>query len=61
LVALAGVAQTIAAFYISESISCVAVVAADDLKRLFAENELPDFVVAELDSQGIALNNKAIA
>jgi hypothetical protein len=53
LIALAGVAQTAAAFYVSQSIACLAAVAVVDLGTLFASNELPDFVVAELQTQGV--------
>ncbi len=55
LIALGDVAQVAAALYLSACIGCIASVAFDDLKKLFAENELPDFVVAELDSQGVDL------
>jgi len=55
LVVLGEVAQVAAALYISACIGCIASVALDDLKNLFAENELPDFVVAELDGQGVDL------
>lgn len=55
LVVLAGVAQTAAAVYVSQGVSCVFAVAALDVKRLFASNELPDFVAEELGDQGIDL------
>lgn len=61
LVILAGVAQTAAAVYISQGISCVFAAAALDIKRLFASNELPDFVAEELANQGIDLAAEAIA
>ncbi len=55
LIALGDVAQVAAALYISACLGCVASVALDDLKKLFAENALPDFVVAELNDQGVEL------
>lgn len=60
LAVLGEVAQVAAAFYIDACISCIVSVALDDLKRLFANNELPNFVVAELDSQGIDLTGEVI-
>ena len=61
LTVLGEVAQVAAAIYITASISCVASVALDDLKGLFARGELPDFVVAELESQGVDIAGAAPA
>ncbi|MDN5284228.1 MAG: hypothetical protein JWR38_502 [Mucilaginibacter sp.] len=61
LVVLGTVANIAVSLYISQGIGCLGSVAKDGLKALFAENELPDFVIAELDSQGIDLNNEATA
>jgi hypothetical protein len=60
LVILGGIAQTAAAFYIHQCISCLSSVTGAALKSLFAQNELPDFVVAELESQGFELANEAV-
>ncbi len=60
LVVLGEAAEVAAAIYISACIACIASVAIDDLKEFFANNELPDFVVAELDSQGVDLAGEAI-
>jgi alanine dehydrogenase len=61
LVILAGVAQTAVAVYVAAGISCVFAVAALDIKRLFASNDLPEFVADELSSQGIDLEGEAVA
>lgn len=55
LAVLGEVAQVAAALYISMCLGCLGSVALDELKGLFASNELPDFVVAELNNQGIDL------
>jgi len=61
LVILAGVAQTAAAVYITESLACLSAVAAQAVKQLFANNELPDFAAEELRSQGFELEAEATA
>jgi hypothetical protein len=61
LVVLGEVAEVTAALYISVCIGCIASVGFDDLKSLFASNELPDFVVAELNSQGVDLTDEVTA
>ena len=61
LIVLGGVAQTAAAFYISAAISCLSFVAASDLRKLFADNSVPGFVVAELEDQGVDLAAEATA
>jgi hypothetical protein len=61
LVILAGVAQTAVAVYVAAGVSCVFAVAALDVKRLFAANDLPEFVADELSSQGIDLEAEAVA
>jgi hypothetical protein len=61
LAVLSEVAQVAAALYISVCIACLASVALDDLKGLFASNDLPDFVVAELEGQGVDLGGEAHA
>jgi hypothetical protein len=58
---LGEVAQFEAALYISDSLACMGSVAIDDLKALFASNEVPDFAVAELNTQGIDLAAAAVA
>jgi hypothetical protein len=55
LIVLAGVAQTAAVVYINQGVACVFAVAALDIKRLFASNDLPDFVSVALAEQGIDL------
>ena len=55
LAVLAEAGAVVAAAYLSACIGCIAAVALDDLKGLFAQGELPDFVVAELETQGIDL------
>ena len=61
LAALEAVGQVAAALYISACIGCIASVAIDDLKGLFASNDLPDYVVAELNNEGVALSGTAVA
>lgn len=61
LMVLEEVAQIAVAIYIGACIGCIASVAIDDLRGLFASNEIPDFVVAELNNQGIDLANEASA
>ena len=61
LVILGGIAQTLVAVYLSQAISCLGVVAGGELRKLFSSNELADFVVAELDIQGIDLAGGAAA
>lgn len=61
LIVLGTVANIAVSLYINQGIGCLGSVAKDGLKALFAQNELPDFVIAELDSQGIDLNNEATA
>ena len=58
---LGAVAQVVVVVYISACIACITSVAIDDLRGLFASNEIPDFVVAELNNQGIDLANEANA
>jgi hypothetical protein len=58
---LGEVAQVAAVLYISACIACLASVAIDDLRRRFASADLPDFVVAELNSQGVDLAEEATA
>ncbi|MBR0820237.1 hypothetical protein [Bradyrhizobium liaoningense] len=55
LAVLAEAGAVAAVAYLSACIGCIAAVALDDLKGLFAQGELPDFVVAELETQGIDL------
>lgn len=61
LAVLGEVAQVAVLFYISACVGCIASVALDDLKGLFASNEVPDFAVAELENQGVDLQGEAIA
>jgi hypothetical protein len=58
---LGEVAAVTVTLYLSACIACMGSVAIDDLKNLFASGQMPDFVVAELESQGIALENNAVA
>ena len=53
---LLAAAQVAAMVYLSASIACIASVALEDLKIFSANGELPDFVVAELNNQGVNLN-----
>ena len=61
LAVLGEVAQVAVAMYITAYIGCLASVALDDLKGLFASGELPNFVVAELESQGVDIAGGAPA
>jgi hypothetical protein len=61
LTLLGHVAQVAAALYISACVTCIGSVAIDDLKGLFAQGQVPDFVVAQLDSQGVDLAGQAQA
>ena len=61
LVVLGEMGQVAVVTYLSFCTSCLASVAFDDIKRLFSANELPAFVVAELESQGIGLTDEAVA
>ncbi len=61
LAVLGEVAQVAAVLYLSACVGCLAAVAFDDLRRLLASNELPDFVVAELGNQGSPLVAEANA
>jgi hypothetical protein len=61
LAVLGEVAGVAAAVYISASIACIGSVAFDDLKSLFASNDLPEYVVAQLNSQGVDLTAEVIA
>lgn len=58
---LAGVAQTLAAIYISQGVSCVFAVAAMEVKRRFASNDLPDFMTEILAGEGHDLTAEAVA
>ncbi|MVN75601.1 hypothetical protein GO988_04610 [Hymenobacter sp. HMF4947] len=61
LAVLGQLGEIAVAAYLSACISCMASVALEDIKSLFANNELPDFVVAELEGQGVDLTNEAVA
>lgn len=61
LMVLEEAAQIAVAVYIGACIGCIASVAIDDLRGLFASNEIAGFVVAELSNQGIDLANEASA
>ncbi|NML65451.1 hypothetical protein HHL22_09565 [Hymenobacter sp. RP-2-7] len=54
------VTVTVAA-YLGACIGCLGSVAYDSLKSLFASGQLPAFVVAELESQGVDIQNEAVA
>ena len=55
LAVLGEVAQVAALLYITACIGCLASVALDDLKERFASNDLPAYVVEELNKEGVAL------
>ncbi|MCC8400460.1 hypothetical protein LJ655_00895 [Paraburkholderia sp. MMS20-SJTN17] len=55
LATLGEVAAVAVGVYIGACIACMGSVALDDLKGLFASNEVPDFVVAQLNGQGVDL------
>jgi hypothetical protein len=61
LVVLGDVAQVAATVYIGTCIGCIGSVALPDLRRLFASNELPGFVVDQLNGNGIDLTITAVA
>jgi hypothetical protein len=55
LAVLGEVATVAAGVYLSACTACLGSTAYDSLKGLFASNALPDFVVAQLRSQGVDL------
>lgn len=61
LVVLGEVAQVAAFAYLGAGILCLASVAVDDLKGLFAAGQLPAFVVAQLETNGIDVKSQAPA
>jgi hypothetical protein len=50
---LGAAAQIVFVAYVTACISCMATVALGDLKNLFAQGKLQDFVVAELDDENV--------
>jgi hypothetical protein len=60
LAVLGEVAQVAAALYLLACTACLGSVAIDKLRGLFASNELPGFLVAQLESQGVELSNQAV-
>jgi hypothetical protein len=58
---LGEVAQVAAILYLTTCVTCLGSVALDDLKGLFAQNQVPNFVVAQLENQGVDLQNSANA
>ncbi|MGI4832330.1 MAG: hypothetical protein ACRYFK_02615 [Janthinobacterium lividum] len=58
---LGEIAAVTVAAYLGACIGCVASVARDEVKNLFASGQLPAFVVAELESQGVDLQAKVVA
>ena len=61
LTVLGEVAQVAAALYLLECTSCLGSVAIGELRGLFASNDVPDFMVEQLKSQGVELSNEAVA
>lgn len=61
IIVLGAIANVAVIVYVNQCISCLTAVAIKDLKDLFATNDLPDFVVAELENQGVDLENEANA
>lgn len=55
LAVLGEIAEVAVLVYIGACTLCIASVAIDDVKLLFANNELPDFMVAQLENQGVDL------
>ncbi|WP_368622166.1 hypothetical protein [Paraburkholderia sp. BR13444] len=61
LATLGEVATVAVGVYIGACVACMGSVAFDDLKGLFASNAVPDFVVAQLNSQGVDLGGTVTA
>ncbi|EEA01123.1 hypothetical protein BH160DRAFT_3557 [Burkholderia sp. H160] len=61
LATLGEVATVAVGVYIGACVACLGSVAFDDLKGLFASNAVPDFVVAQLNSQGVDLGGTVTA
>ena len=61
LAVLGEVAQVAALAYLGACITCLGSVAVDDLKGLFAAGQLPAFVVAQLETNGIDVKGEAPA
>lgn len=58
---LGEIAGVTVAMYLGACFGCLASVAREEMKHLFAMGQLPDFAVAELESQGVDLQNEAVA
>ena len=61
VVVLGGIAQTVAAVYIFKAAGCLGSAAGDQIRHLFASNQLPDFMVAQLQANGVELSDTAVA
>jgi hypothetical protein len=61
LAALTQAAAITATAYLAACVGCLASVALDDLKDLFASGDLSAFVVAQLESDGINISDHATA
>jgi hypothetical protein len=59
LAVLGQVATVAAVTYLGACILCMGSVALDDLKRLFAQGKVPDFIVSQLETDGIDIKAKA--
>jgi hypothetical protein len=60
LTVLGEVAQVVAALYLLECTTCLGSAAISELRGLFASNDLPDFMVEQLKSQGVDLSSQAV-
>jgi hypothetical protein len=55
LAVLGEAAAIVLVAYLAACVGCMGSVAIDDLRRLFAQGDLPDFVVAQLEEEGLEL------
>jgi hypothetical protein len=60
VVVLGGIAQTVAAVYIFKAAGCLGSAAGEQIRKLFASNELPDFMVEQLRANGVELSDTAV-
>jgi hypothetical protein len=58
---LAEAAGIVATTYLTACVSCLGTVAIDELRGLFASNEVPDSIAAKLSDQGFDLTATAVA
>jgi hypothetical protein len=60
LIVLAAAVDIAVVVYLSACMNCVVYSGFDDVKKLFASNQLPAYVLDELNKQGVDLTGEAI-